>query len=239
MGYAVKSLYNPTPIGAGRRAWAEILFTRSEEGEPASDHAVTVPYGEADLILGLDVSETLRSIGPDPTLRVADNRRTGAIVNLGLLSDEQDNEQASEIREKFVQSAKRCMLKEQQHFGDYAAACRRAFHSDRVVDVAMIGAAYQHGLIPVTLDAIKEALKRVEMKGYGGTEDAFDFGRRLAVHPELFTRQKDESEQRVANISRRMELSLARSRWWGNIQASRFRGLVQRNLKAMPGLAET
>lgn len=239
MGYAVKSRYNPTPIGAGRRAWAEILFTQTENGESSRDVSVAVPYGEADLLLGMDVLETFRSIGPDPVLRVADVRRTGAIVNLGLLSDEQDNEQSAEIREKFIHCAKQCILEKHQHFGDFATACRRAFHSDRVVDVAMIGAAYQHGLIPVTLDAIKEALKHVEMKGYGGTEDAFDFGRRLAVHPELFTRQKAKREEGVGKIARRMELSLARSRWWGNIQASRFRGLVQRSLKAMPGLAET
>ncbi|HAW95074.1 MAG TPA: hypothetical protein DCX60_02255, partial [Phycisphaerales bacterium] len=50
-----------------------------------------IPFGEADLLLGADPVESLRALGPDPLLRVADSSRTAAVVNSGLLADQEDH----------------------------------------------------------------------------------------------------------------------------------------------------
>jgi len=238
MGYTVQSIYGPAPIGAGRRAWAEILFTHAQRGAGMFDLSATVPYGEADLLLGLDVLETFRSIGPDPTLRVADTARTAAVVNIGHHQDETESDESHQVRQQLEQWLATC-TNEVRLLGDFCRVCRRSFGSERVADVALVGAAYQLGLVPVTYDAMNEALKRIEHQGCGGIVDAFEFGRRLGLSPDLFAREKDEREEGVERIARRIELSLARSGWGRRIRASRFRSLVDRSLKAMPGLAET
>ena len=79
MGYRVQSMYHPTPIGPGRRAWGQVLFTGQDSGPDARVHSPQCPYGEADLILGFDAVETLRALGPDPYLRVAAPDKTLAI----------------------------------------------------------------------------------------------------------------------------------------------------------------
>ena len=71
---------------------------------------------------------------------------------------------------------------------DFARACRSAFHTDRVVDLALLGAAFQRGLIPVTPDAIEAALQQVEARGFGRANEAFHFGCHLAVDGRQFAR---------------------------------------------------
>jgi hypothetical protein len=83
MGYRVQSIYHPTPIGPGRRAWGQVLFTGQDSGPDARVHSPQCPYGEADLILGFDAVETLRALGPDPYLRVAAPDKTYIVANLG------------------------------------------------------------------------------------------------------------------------------------------------------------
>src|SRR5205085_3225000 len=62
MGYHVRSVFNTTPIAPGQRAWTQILFTHPRQGESSSTLSPSLPYGEADLLLGLDPRETLRAI---------------------------------------------------------------------------------------------------------------------------------------------------------------------------------
>ena len=239
MGYVVQTVFEPTPIGPGRRAWTEVLFTRASGRETPRELVVTIPYGEADLLIGLDPIECGRAIRPDRRLRVANDTRTHAVVNLGHFSDEIEDEQSSLTRDRLVEALRSCTREDPRLLADITRPCRQAFRSDRIVDLALLGAAFQLGLIPITIDAALEAARRVEAQGYGGLVDAFEFGRRLALNPELSERPNLEREQRVRRHARRIELTLARSGWGRTIRASRFRGLVDRSLKAMPGLAES
>ncbi|UCD75170.1 MAG: hypothetical protein JSV91_15475 [Phycisphaerales bacterium] len=239
MGYAVKSTCNPTTVGAGRRAWSQVLFAGSRD--TASDVPITamIPYGEADLLLGLDVWEALRSLGPDPALRVAQADRTSAVVNVGLFGDQADDEQMRVLREQLAEALDEVTDPEHRITGDYAGACRAWFHTDRVADVAMLGAAYQAGLVPVSQEAIEAALAAMERMGFGRSLEAFQFGRRLAVDDRFFSRSRDDRQESVARILRRTELSMSRRRRPARRRAGRFGQLVRDTLAQMPGLAET
>ncbi|MCZ6836796.1 MAG: hypothetical protein O7G85_13555, partial [Planctomycetota bacterium] len=237
MDFIVRSIFKPTPIGAGRRAWTEILFTQS--GESAQDISATVPFGECDLLLGIDVLETIRAMGPDPTLRVVGPLQTCAVINIGHHQDEVENEDSRAVREQLCQLIESGLREETRFHRDFSKACRRSLGSERLTDVALLGASFQLGFIPVTFDAILEALKRVEARGYGSIVDAFEFGRRLVLTPELFARTRDEHDEGVLTIARRIELMLIRTGPGRRIRSSRYRSLVDRSLKAMPGLAES
>jgi hypothetical protein len=65
---------NDEPCGRGRRAWAQVLFVRMRGNDARAPRTASIPYGEADLVLGVDGVETLRALGPDASLRVASRR---------------------------------------------------------------------------------------------------------------------------------------------------------------------
>lgn len=239
MGYDVRSVHDPTPIGAGRRAWAQVLYTNPRPGEAPPPVALTMPYGQADLLLGLDSQETLRAIGPDVSLRVASADRTGVVVNIGRFGEESESEPARAAREQLAASLRAVSREGHRLIEDFAEACRVWFLTDRVVDLALLGAAFQLGHVPVSPDAIEAAVGRIESRGFDRAMEAFQFGRRLAVDRRLLGRPRDDRDESVHRIARRMVLSQAQGGPGAAVRARRFARIVEGTLRGMPGLTET
>jgi hypothetical protein len=239
MGYRVRCVHQPEAIGPGRRAWAQVSFSNPREGEHSLPLSALIPFGETDLLIGLDVRETFRAIGSDPTLRVAFGDRTFAVVNVGAIGEDGKEEpptlspdQISDAIAGVTQSGLRLME-------DVAAACRTWFHTDRLTDMALLGAAYQLGLIPVTAEAIEAAVRAVESRGFSRSMEAFDFGRHVAVDRGLLKRPEHDHEEEVEHVRRRIVLSLSRGGWGGGSRARQFATLLNHSLDRMPGLTET
>jgi len=239
MGYHVRCVHDPSPIGAGRRAWAQVLFTKPRDHEPTSTMTASIPYGEADLLLGLDGQESLRAISPDHFLRVAQPERTHLVANVGSFNDESEADVDHPDEAQLRAALAAVNHPEHKLIEDFASACRLWFHTDRVVDVAMLGAAYQLGFVPVSAEAMEAAVSVAENKGAGRCREVFEFGRRLSLDPSLFNQPVDEREEDVARLARRMTLSLSRSEWGGGRKAREFADMMGRSLDGMPGLAET
>ena len=239
MGYHVRCVHDPSPIGAGRRAWAQVVFTKPRENELASSMTASIPYGEADLLLGLDGLESLRAIGLESHLRVAHPERTYLVANIGLFNDETNTEGIRPSEEQLKAAFAAVNHRDHRMLEDFAAACRLWFHTDRVVDVALLGAAYQLSLIPVAAEAMEASLAAAEAKGAGRCREVFEFGRRLALDASLFSRPQDDGEEDVTRLARRMTLSLSRGEWGGGRKAREFADMMSRSLDGMPGLAET
>jgi indolepyruvate ferredoxin oxidoreductase len=228
MGYRVQATWEPAPIGRGRRAWAQVLFTRG--GGDAAPLVAGIPYGEADLLLGLDPEETLRALGPDPLLRVASSDRTHAVVNLGAWEDQAPIDGL----EGALRSAVGRACREGALVDDLISACRETFLSERLLDAMLLGVAFQSGLIPVSIDAMQQAVARVERRGYGRIGEAFSLGRRIAAG----RRSRVGAPREAADVQRAIrratrELAGARTR------RRRIRDLIDETLAAMPGLLES
>ncbi|MFO0829971.1 MAG: hypothetical protein U0572_17650 [Phycisphaerales bacterium] len=251
MGYRVQTVHSNTPIGAGRRAWAEVLFSRSRDESVRADASTAellgllppeVPYGEADLLLGVDGVETLRAIGPEPALRVAALERTSAVVNAGPLDDQFD-EPSLEACRKLREGIASVTSAEHSSVEDFAVACRGRFLTDRVLDLVLLGLAFQRGLVPVHVEAMETAVKRLEARGYGRCVDAFEFGRRLAVEPRLleWARSADEEWRDASGMRllRRLLLETRKSGWGGRRRAHKFASLARESIAKLPGLDDT
>lgn len=239
MGYVVKTVHEPTPLSAGRRAWAQLLFTRSRDTAADVPAIAVVPYGEADLLLGLDAEETARSLGPDPALRIAQPGRTGAVINTSGRATDREDDGALPWQRLLAEASDQLLDPHQRKEADYAGACRAWFDTDRVTDVAMLGAAYQSGLIPVSLEAIEAAVSSAERMGFGRTLEVFRFGRRLAVDDRFFNRSREGRKESVSRILRRQELTGNWHRRSGRRRAERLSRLIRDTLTRMPGLTET
>jgi hypothetical protein len=237
MGYHVRTLHDPAPIAGGRRAWAQVLFTRPREGEPPLPLLPGIPYGEADLLLGVDPAESLRALAGGGVLRIGHPQRTGAVVNVGEGGEAWNP--GGELDGALRQAAAASTRPDQRCLAGFSAACRAWFHSDRVADMAIAGAAFQMGLIPVSLEAMRAALGRLEDRGLARSLEAFEFGRHAAVEPRLLSMPQRLRSEALPRLIRRAALGLARERPGGRWRAPRLRGLIERSLEAMPGLTES
>ena len=224
MGYRVEVRASDDACGRGRRAWAQILFVRMRGDEARAPRTGAIPYGEADLVLGIDAIETLRALGPDPALRVASVSRTAIIANDGPLED-QFHEEAVASCGRLRDAAEACAQMSHSAIDDYAAYCRTNLLSERLIDVALLGLAFQRGLVPVSLDAMESAVRRAESGGAGRSVEAFNFGRRLAAgsaFPAGMVRRSVEERESLERLVRRLALELVRERFGGRRRAARF-----------------
>ncbi len=236
MGYAVGRVHDPELLGASRRAWVQILFTNPRVGEESLRLTARIPFGEADLLLGVDPIETLRSLSVDPALKVASPDRTCAVVNRGELSSETVPRPVEDAIGSALAGAVR-----PNHLvvADVASACRAWFRTDRLTDLALLGLAFQRGYAPVSLDAMEAGIAAAEETGFGRAREAFQFGRRLAVDERLLSRPRTDARDEVDQLVRRSVLLLRRTPFGGRTRAERFERMIRRSLATMPGLTET
>lgn len=241
MGYEVRAMHDPTIVAAGYRAWAQVLFTRASS-EAHINLSPQIPYGEADVLLGVDWQETLRAINPLENQRVASTDRTCTIVNIGTFQADTGTPPTVAERASVTESIRAVSQDTLCAIHDYASACRTWFYTDRVTDLAMLGSAFQLGFVPVRLDAIEAALQRLEATGFGRSLEAFEFGRWLAVDDRLMPHGRKRRGAVVEELhrqTRRMVLSVRSSRWGGRSIARRFQRLLEQALVSTPGLSET
>jgi Pyruvate/2-oxoacid:ferredoxin oxidoreductase gamma subunit len=236
MGFAVRTVYDPQPIGPGRRAWAQVLLTHPRRGEAPAPLAATIPFGEADLLVGLDPAEVLRAVALDPALRVAHVSRTCAVVNSGRFADEPATRHLSDAVTSTLAEVTRV---DQLVIGEVATACQAWFRTDRITDLVLLGLAFQRGLIPVSVEAMEAGMERVESRGFARSMEAFQFGRRLALDERLFSRPRTDAGEDAEHTARRIAHRWHRSRWGGRARAERFEHMVRLSMEAMPGLTET
>ncbi|MEE2681571.1 MAG: hypothetical protein VX641_04275 [Planctomycetota bacterium] len=238
MGYRVGCVVSSQHAGPGRGAWAQVLFTRPRTGSrPALP--ISIPYGEADLLLGGDPVETLRAIGPDPSLRVAAADRTDAVVNIGLLTDQEDHARARPRgTRELLQNGISQRCREGAWVYDLVAPARRTLLTERLIDMMLLGIAYQRGLIPVSIESLERVIERTERGEFGRLLVAFRHGRTLSGglsaprEPQLNSRDVEPMIRRLVR-GVRMESGRRRSK------ADRFEKLLRESLGEMPGLLDS
>jgi len=138
--------------------------------------------GEVDLLLGLDL---LGAVAPD-TLRTCDPRRTIAVVNLHETATSamvSDPEAAFGPLADLISRVQAATRSERALFLDAGTLSEALFADHMPANVIMLGAAYQHGCLPVSTTAIERAL---ELNGAAVevNQAAFAWGRAAAADPE-------------------------------------------------------
>lgn len=162
--------------------FSQLVFTRHEP--PSS---MTVSYGKADLLLGLDILEAVRAVDSKSPFRVGSADRTATVVN----TDRTPTIRALMGHDVFdIPSMERTLrqtTREGQYFGArISSLCERIFGTKLYANITMLGAAYQRGLIPLSLDSLKEGIRRTIRADFKKNLRAFDLGRKLVSHPHLF-----------------------------------------------------
>ena len=216
MGYQVDWRCDTTAIGPGQRAWTQLRF--EQQGAPPM---VRIDPGGADLVLSISDAQAVRAMRD---LNVCHPERTCLVAASG---------EGSVLPPWFSANWHR----DRQLVADVEETCRRRFHTSRLADVVLLGAAFQSGWIPLTVDAIQSALQRIERRGHARLAEAFAFGRRAAVDTALLSPERSASP---------VDTPVRRARRWrllaklGTRRSDQKLGtLLDRVLQGLPGLTET
>ena len=166
-----------------------------------SGHKISpiIPYGKADLVLGLDILETVRGISAESVFRVASTERTAAVVNTAKTETMttligKDSFETDDLEETIEHNTN-------AYVGiNLFDISEQLFGTKLYANIMLIGVAFQRGLMPIEMEPLKLALKQmVRRSDLQQNLNAFEVGRYLAVNENvdstLFQHISDVSKQ--------------------------------------------
>ena len=148
---------------------------------PADISAIRVAVGEADAVIGGDL---VVSAGAK-TLGLMTRGRTGAVVNSHeIITGDFTRDTEFRIPAYRLQHALEVKLQDQVMFFDSTGLSRATLGDSLYSNMLVFGAAWQHGLIPLPLEAISQA---ITLNGAAPEQNlrAFSLGRWAVLHPDL------------------------------------------------------
>jgi indolepyruvate ferredoxin oxidoreductase len=221
--------------------FAQITFVNAKHDKTdVSPFPITgsIPYGKADLLLGIDILEASRAIDPREQFRVASPEHTTAVLNMHKQSTVytllgKDDFDPDQLREQIFEQ---CNL-EHSFASNLAEICERRLGSKQFVNIMMLGVAYQLGLIPVSPRSIAWAIKDSIRRDHRRNLKAFNIGRKLALEPRALPR-KPEPQTWGQLVTNKVKV-LRKTRYRGHILSEQFEQLVNSAVEQMPDLPET
>ncbi|HSF64570.1 MAG TPA: indolepyruvate ferredoxin oxidoreductase family protein, partial [Paracoccaceae bacterium] len=165
--------------GLAQKGGAVHIHCRIAE-KPQDISAIRVAVGEADCVIGGDLVVTAGA----RTLGLMTTGRTGAVVNSHeIVTGEFTRNTEFRIPSDRLEIALQARLKDRVAFFDASELARVSMGDSIFSNMMVFGAAWQRGLIPLSLDAI---LKAIELNGAGPEANtrAFHIGRWAALHPD-------------------------------------------------------
>jgi indolepyruvate ferredoxin oxidoreductase len=149
--------------------------------KPGCNHvSPIIPYGKADLMLGIDILEAARGLDPKGNLRVG-GPRTRAIVNRQKTPTIHTLLGTDDFCVDTLETTLRTHTDASGYFSaDVSDLSERVFGTKLYANVIMLGIAFQRGELPLSLDSLEYGIQ--ETMGSAATENwiAFKLGRKLA-----------------------------------------------------------
>ena len=211
--------------------FSHVIYTEQTEA-----YAPIIPYGKADLLLGIDLLEAVRGIDPEIHFRVASPAYTAAVVNTTKTPTITTLIGKEDFDPRQLEEYLREVMRPGAYFGaDLAELSEHCLGSDLYANLMLLGAAYQNGWLPVSkqslLWAIGATLRKDEL---AKNLQAFALGRQLIANPAAFANlhRVETSEELLHQRHEWLAAEGRRGRWL----AASYERLVRRSLAAMPML---
>ncbi len=211
-------------------------------GKNAPYTSNVIPYGKADLILGVDLLEAARALDPSTNQRVGSRTRTAAVLNTHktptiatLLG--QDDFAITQL-ERAIHSHTRA---ESYFSHNVSTLSDQLFGTQLYVNVMMLGAAFQRGLMPLQLASIEWAIKTSLGGAAADNLKAFHAGRLLAHDVAAVERALNVAKEpsTYAEILADKVNILTRTRHKGAALAESYRHLVERSSEHLRVTSQT
>ncbi len=202
-------------------------------------HPVTavIPYGKADLLVGIDILEAARAIDPNGRSRIADPQRTAAVINTakfptirGIMGEEDFDVAALE------RDIRRHTRGEDYLARDISRICEKYLGNKIYANIMMLGFAFQKGLIPVSMHSMAWAIKDTIRADFRKNLYAFNMGRKLVMDRDLFRGPPTRTHWRGV-LEDKCRWAIRRF-GRGRRDVERLRKLAAETIRAVEGLDE-
>ena len=203
---------------------------------PLPSTTALIPYGSADLLLGIDVLEAARAVDPREPFRVGRKGHTAAVLNLhkqptvyGLLGREDFD--PNDLRDRIYDRADASA----SYAKDLTAVAQKHLGSSQYVNVMALGTAFQLGHLPVGREVLEKA---IALMGRGKENlRAFALGRALALTPDALAARPDPATWEEL-LAHKLHLLRTHKSFGGKKRAARLDELARHAVKVMPNLPE-
>ncbi len=241
MGYHVQFLDKKGLAIRNGGVFSQLMFTRHHLDDVKSPFVRTpqIPYGKADLLLGVDLLEATRGLDPKLPYRVASPQCTVAVVNTANTPTIMSLMGKETFSPNDLQTAIKKYTNKDFYFGfNVGDLSERLLDSKLYVNIMMLGMAYQKGYIPLSMQALEDAIKKVARQDTDRNLRAFNIGRKIVQSPELFVVEPVHQVENAQKAFRR-KVNLIRATHTGRkgrIIAKRFRILMKKTMRATRGM---
>ncbi|MCY4401516.1 MAG: thiamine pyrophosphate-dependent enzyme [Candidatus Poribacteria bacterium] len=189
-----------------------------------------IPYGKADLVLGLDILEAVRGISAESVFRVASSGRTDSVVNTAKTDTirsliGEDSFEIGDLEDTIKENTK-------TYYGiNLFEVSEQLFGTKLYANIMLLGVAFQRGLIPIALEPIQIALKQmVRRSDLQQNMNALEVGRYLAVSENadtILSKQKSDVLSQTYKQALEEKKSILSSKFRGNRLANSYVSLVE------------
>lgn len=189
-----------------------------------------IPYGKADLILGVDALEAARAIDPATNQKVGGREHTAVVLNthktptiLTLLG--KDDFQVERLERMLREHTRR-----DAYFSyNVSAVSEKFFGTQLYANIMMLGIAFQRGLIPLRLASLEWAINTSLGPAADDNITAFNLGRQIAHDPASVQQwvQAFREPSTYAEVVADKVAVLSRSRRRGDELAAAYRQMVE------------
>ena len=159
------------------------VYTHITYMQPGVHASPMIPYGKADLLLGLDILEAVRGITAQSLFRIASANRTSAVVNTAKTETITTLIGKDQFDPETLEASLQTYTNADTYFGtDLFTVSERLFGNKLYANMMLLGTAFQRQLIPIELEPLQLALKQMVPHADLDTNmKAFTVGRRLAL----------------------------------------------------------
>jgi indolepyruvate ferredoxin oxidoreductase len=212
--------------------FSQIQFARHPLGG-----SPVMPFGKADLLIGVDALEAARACSPNDVLRVASAKFTHAVVNTGktptILTLMGRDDFSPEDLVHLIQG----QCKPGQFFSfNVGDLCERLLDSKLYANIMMLGVAYQLGFLPLTYKSIQWSIRHAVGREFERNYRAFNIGRKIVLRPDLFGVSAPKEVETIDQAIERKSNLLRATSAWGQSNAAEYKAICKATLDQMPGL---
>ncbi len=205
MGYDVQyALHKGVAVRTGG-VYSELVFGQRASGRHVG---ATIPWGDADLLMGLDLLEAARGIDAAGPFRAVTPQRTAAVLNDALAPTTRQLIGVDDFDPDHLRRMLMRHVRDDAHLlADFTTTCRQVLEETRFANMMALGAAFQRGFVPLTLQAIEQAIWSVLQHDALRNLHAFQLGRLLAVDARHLPQARPfRDDAPVRTLRRRAEL---------------------------------
>ncbi|MCP4376725.1 MAG: indolepyruvate ferredoxin oxidoreductase, partial [bacterium] len=161
---------------------SQIVYNITDKPVTAS-----IPYGKADLLLGVDILEAARAMDPTGRIKIACSDTTAAVINTDKIATINGVMGADDFEPDELEKIIRTQTRQSDYLArNIAIICEKYLGSKVYANLMMLGFAFQKGLIPVSMSSIAGAIQDTIRSHAKQNLYAFNMGRKLFAQPDLF-----------------------------------------------------